>query len=483
MGGMDRGRVAPGWERGPRATRPWRPLIPPAPSVSLRRGRRGQADPSAAEVAEIHRLRLANGLIAAVAEHGYAGLDMRELYERAKVSKRHFYEHYGSLCDCYMAVFTQITDALTDRLLNAWMGAGVDDPAGRLSSVVRVFVRSVAEEPAAARLALCEPCAVGASALQARQRFDVHLEELLLAGLQAYGLRPASIVVQAMFAGVSTVARAHLLSGREGELLAQADELGQWAWCCLAAPAPGSRGDARPFAFRPSVRLLAKAGVAEQPVRERILAATLEQAASHGCNGLSERAIRQRAKVTCAEFKQHFDCTDAAFAAVVARMWTEALTHAFTIAAQVREWPRAGLVAIETLLSCLVVDDLFARLAVAEMPTAGGMVGEEHRLRMSAAVARMLCKHVPRAARPSVTAAQASVAAIREIMQQHWDARERRRLLAVAPTLAFIALAPGAGAEAVLPVTVSAPSARRITLAPRAGSARGRDRTGASNIR
>ncbi len=483
MDGMERVDLQLAGGAGPLVPRSFKPLVSPAPSLPLRRGRRGRDGPSETEVAEHQRARLTGALITEISEHGYDGLRLRALCDASGVSKRHFYLHYKSLHDCYMAAFAQITDAFADRLVDAWMSG--HGPQERLSLAVQCFAQSVAQEPGAARLVLCASSAAGQAAVRARLAFDARLEELLLAGLQAYGLRPSPVVVQAMFAGLSTVVRARLNDGREGELRELSTELGRWAWCCLSAPAPQDRaGRGAPLCFSPSAHLLAKAGRADEPARVRILAATLEQAAEHGCGAVQERAIRQRAHVGCEEFRAHFeDCYDA-LATVLAEMWGETLKHAIAVARTVHEWPHGVPAAIRTLLASLAADELFVRLAITELPALDGARGERERLRMILAVARMLHRRMPSTARPSITATEASVAAAWETIRAHTASGERHGLLALAPTLAYLALAPGIGVEAAAEAVSSRPARSAAAVRPGAEVAGGqRGASTASHIR
>jgi AcrR family transcriptional regulator len=417
------------------------PFGPPLSSLRPLQPGRGRGGLSAEEVAEDQRARLATALI----ELGYEHVTVHELYERAKVSKEAFYRHYSGVADCFTAVFSELSEALIDRVVAAWMDG--EQPGQRLALAVGRFAETIAEEPAAARLALCEPTAAGSGAIRERQAVEARVQRLLLAGLEPEGIKPAPVAVQAMLAGLGAIARARLLAGREGELREQAGELGRWACICLAAPPPADH-QAPPAAFRPSERLLSKASHAGEPARLRIEAATLAHAAQQGYGALDDRAIRQRADVSCAEFEQHFDSEHAAFIAAIQSVCLDALLYAINAGQSAGKWPMSVAVATRTLLACVGEDEIFARLLLSEMPAAGGGRGGRDRLRLLTGIARMLRKRTPRHARPSPLALEASIVACWEIAHRHSAQAGPHQLAALAPTVAFIALAPAIGVKA-----------------------------------
>ena len=415
------------------------------------------------EAAENQRARLASALI----ELGYEHTGWRELCERAKLSKETLYRHYpGGVHDCFMAVCSELSDALVDRVAAAWMDG--EQPGQRLALAVGRFAATIAEEPAAARLALCEPAAAGSGAIRQRQAVEARVQRLLLAGLEGEGIEPAPVAVQAMLAGLGAIARARLLAGRQRELSDQAGELGRWACLCLAAPPPADQKASRAV-FRPSERLLSKAGHAGEPVRMRIEAATLALAAEHGYSALEDRAIRERAHVSCAEFGEHFDSEHAAFMAALGSVCGDALAHAINAGQNAGQWPRSVIAATRTLLSCVGCDETFARLLLIEMPAAGGGRGARDRLRLLCGVARMLRTRTPHRAQPSLLALEASIVACWEIAHRHSTHTGHDQLAALAPTISFIVLAPAIGVQAAREVlgaqaprwTLQPPKARR----------------------
>lgn len=429
-----------------------RPIAPLAPSSypPLPTGRHAQDGPDAREVAANQRARLHGALIEALAERRYEDLRMRELVRRAGVSKTTFYEHYsGGVHDCFIAVFQQVADALSERLVEAWFAG--DTLQQQIALVVTAFAETVAHEPVAARLALCEPFAAGASGIEAKRAADESLRELLAAGLKAHEVRPAPIVLEGLLAGLGSIARARLFAGRERQLSEQASKLVRWTCCCLQTPAPVPAAEGTGGAqlgFRPSIALLARVGRRTESVRVRILAATLALVAERTYSAVSERDIRCRAQVSCREFQEHFSCKHAAFIGALESMWARALRHATEVGRTGPDWPRGLALGLAAMMSSLAADPVFARLAFTEMSSASGRRGVHEGTRLAGGAALQLRRSAPRQMRPSAVAAEASVAAGWAIAHHYIAEGRHRELPKLTPTLAFIALAPAIGPRA-----------------------------------
>jgi AcrR family transcriptional regulator len=419
--------------------------MPDSPSP-LRRGRRGFNGPSEQEIAEHQRARLRAAMLEAVGEHGYEALSVSELCRRAGVSKTTLYDHYkGGMHDCFLSLYGQVLDALFARLVEVWLAG--DEPDQRLCNVVAELVLTTAGEPAAARLAFREPFAVGPCAVEEVENAHRRARDLLTAALEGQGAHPSCTAVGAIVAGVSSVVRARVLAGAPADLMREGAELSRWACLCLKAPAEGARVAGLPFAFRPSERLLDRAGQSWEPARARVAAATLSLVAERGYAGVSEQAIRSAAQVTRTEFREHFGGVHAALGHAVETLWTEALQHAARVGSTARQWPQGVARATLALLSCLLADETFARVAFIEMSCAGGSGGLAERIGLLGSVASTLQASAPKRMRPSRTTAEASIAACWAIVRDRVRHGEQHELVKDAPTLAFIVLAPAIGAR------------------------------------
>ncbi|MHB1538042.1 MAG: TetR/AcrR family transcriptional regulator [Solirubrobacteraceae bacterium] len=208
------------------------PLIGPSPGARLRRGRRGRDGLTAEQAADSQRASLRAAMVAALGEHSYAELGVRELCERSGISSRDVYRHYrGGLLECYVDCAAQVTARIVREVARAWRRG--DELHERIPLVIAAFTRLAAAEPGAARLALCEPFTVGPPAVHEMRMAEERLQEQLIAELSGCTPTPTVTAVRAMFAGVVDLTRARLLAGSHAELPGLAAELSAWALYCL----------------------------------------------------------------------------------------------------------------------------------------------------------------------------------------------------------------------------------------------------------
>lgn len=147
-------------------------------------GRRGRLPPGRhglprVFVAENQRQRLLNGVVEAVAEHGYNATTIARIVAAAKISRRTFYEYFEGKEDCFGAAYEMVEQHVLDAMLAA-PGAAEPWPERvrpRLAALLDVLSR----DAAVSRFFLIEPLAAGGE-IAARYR------EAL--GLIAETLRP-----------------------------------------------------------------------------------------------------------------------------------------------------------------------------------------------------------------------------------------------------------------------------------------------------
>ena len=63
-----------------------------------------------------HAARLTAGLAASIAEKGYAATTIADVVRHARVSKRTFYEHFADKEACFLALYSETTDALLELI-------------------------------------------------------------------------------------------------------------------------------------------------------------------------------------------------------------------------------------------------------------------------------------------------------------------------------------------------------------------------------
>lgn len=128
-------------------------------------------------VIENQRHRIAAGIIAAVAEHGYHGATIGEITEASGVSRRSFYTYFESKEECFFDTFDMIADHLREAATAAAQDQKrwPDQVRARLGAVLEVF----AANPNLARFVLIAPARAG-EAISARYRraMDEVLAEL-----------------------------------------------------------------------------------------------------------------------------------------------------------------------------------------------------------------------------------------------------------------------------------------------------------------
>lgn len=110
-------------------------------------------------VAENQRERLLNGVVEAVAEHGYNATTITQITAAAKISRRTFYEYFEGKDDCFAAAYEMIEAHVLDSMLAA-PGAGESWPdrvRARLAALLDVLSR----DAAVSRCFLVEPLAAG----------------------------------------------------------------------------------------------------------------------------------------------------------------------------------------------------------------------------------------------------------------------------------------------------------------------------------
>jgi len=176
-------------------------------------------------VAENQRERLLNGVVEAVAEHGYNATTIASITAAAKISRRTFYEYFEGKEDCFAAAYEMIEAHILDSMLAA-PGAGEEWPdrvRARLAALLDVLSR----DSAVARCFLIEPLAAGGD-IAARYREAMQL----LAGALRPEPPPSDLDMeirdQALVGGIATLIVRRLNAGgakRLPELLPDLVEL------------------------------------------------------------------------------------------------------------------------------------------------------------------------------------------------------------------------------------------------------------------
>jgi len=142
-----------------------------APAAPLPRGRHGIP----ADLVDAHqRSRLVAAMSEALAEHGYARVTAEHVSERAGVSSRTFYKHFGNLWECLLAAYED-----AGRQLCAEIEASCGESEERLAAGIDVALSFLATEPHLAQLLGGQPPLEAPTLGAARRSLVEHLAAML----------------------------------------------------------------------------------------------------------------------------------------------------------------------------------------------------------------------------------------------------------------------------------------------------------------
>jgi len=192
-------------------------------------------------VAENQRERLLNGVVEAVAEHGYNATTIGAITEAAQISRRTFYEYFKDKEGCFLAAYEMIDTHVRGAMLTAAERTPEPWPE-RVRASLEALLDVLSRDLAVARFFLVEPLAAGGE-IAARYREAM---QLLAETLRAGG-GPAETNVeirdQVLMGGIATLIVRCLKVGEPARLPGLLPDLTELA----LAPYLG-RDEARRFA-------------------------------------------------------------------------------------------------------------------------------------------------------------------------------------------------------------------------------------------
>lgn len=137
-------------------------------------------------VAESQRERMLVAMAEACATKGYAHVAVADVIERARVSRRSFYEQFSNKEDCFLAAYDAGVEGLLAEIAaaeEAARGAG-----GLLASAragTETYLQLLADNPAFARTFLIEVLGAGPEALARRDAVHQRFADRLAEGFEA----------------------------------------------------------------------------------------------------------------------------------------------------------------------------------------------------------------------------------------------------------------------------------------------------------
>ncbi|POM27200.1 Bacterial regulatory protein, tetR family [Actinomadura rubteroloni] len=207
---------------------------------------RGRSSLPASVVREEQRRRLRGAVIAAVAEAGYAHTTVAMVVQRARVSRKAFYDHFAGVEDCFLSAMAEAQEAIVAEVMTPPRDAERPSSSRELlRAALGAYLALCAREPEYARCILVELPAVGPRALRGRLK-GYGLVADVLRGWREHAARKhpewPPVPEHAFTAAVGAVAElilVHVSEGRADELPALRDPLTEILLRILDAPLPG----------------------------------------------------------------------------------------------------------------------------------------------------------------------------------------------------------------------------------------------------
>ena len=120
------------------------------------------------------RERLIAGLAESIAEEGYAGTTIAHITRHAAVSRRTFYEHFGSKDECFVAAYDTVMEKLRERVDQAYEQEA--DWPHAVKAGIAAMLRFLAAEPNLARLCMVEALVAGPVVVE---RYDAAIQSFV----------------------------------------------------------------------------------------------------------------------------------------------------------------------------------------------------------------------------------------------------------------------------------------------------------------
>jgi AcrR family transcriptional regulator len=178
--------------------------------------------------AEEHRHRAVAAMADAVGEQGYADTTVEDVLNRARMSRRTFYQLFRNREECFLAAYDAAFEQAMARLALAHRGNGRGETA-RVEVALSALFEYLAAEPGLARLWLVEAPSLGPAGIERHERTMKQLAERLAVlrtkreGGSANGR--GAVRFEASVGAVHRVVQARLLEGRADELPKLAPDL------------------------------------------------------------------------------------------------------------------------------------------------------------------------------------------------------------------------------------------------------------------
>jgi AcrR family transcriptional regulator len=182
-----------------------------AGTIDGARGRRGRL--SREQIGESQRVRIMRAMVEVVAERGYGGASIARVVERSGVSRVTFYQLFGTLDGCFLAVLDAAKRRSTVLISEAFAQGGTwsEQAVAGLEALLS-FMDS---DPELARVCVVEALAAGPAALELRAReLEVlkHMVDVAM-GQEPAGRYTSMLRAEMVVASVAGILHARVVSG------------------------------------------------------------------------------------------------------------------------------------------------------------------------------------------------------------------------------------------------------------------------------
>ncbi len=166
------------------------------------------------------RERLIAGIAEAIAENGYSGTTIAHITKSAAVSRRTFYEHFGSKDECFVAAYDTVMKDLQERVTEAFEGE--DEWPLAIKAGIAAMLEFLASEPNLARLCMVEALVAGPAVVE---RYDAAIQSFVPYFQQGREGRPkevldrlSSTTEEALVGGMVSLISRRIIAGKVEEL-------------------------------------------------------------------------------------------------------------------------------------------------------------------------------------------------------------------------------------------------------------------------
>jgi AcrR family transcriptional regulator len=130
-----------------------------------------------------HRQRLFDGMARAVASKGYGAITIADIVREACVSRRTFYEHFGTKAECLIALY----ESVSRHALNA-LRSSIDPSRSwqdQVDVAIAAYLRCLTSNPVLMRTMFIEILGLGVEGLGVRRRVNLEIADFVLKVINA----------------------------------------------------------------------------------------------------------------------------------------------------------------------------------------------------------------------------------------------------------------------------------------------------------